>query len=393
MVELFISYSSKRSREADRLERDLRSVGVRVIRDVTTAKPFHRVSEFMKSAVERADACAALLSEPYLNSMFCMYEAVAAFRKDKARLLPVRVGVLAERFSPASAEQARQFWRAEERRLQEAARESEAVGVEAELCRAICESLVDLYAHFRDVLSPSFEELQEQLYRPLLEKLGFEPRMLRAEVIGMAWMGGDVEDQENRLDDFLEKHPDHALAHHVRGLVLQRRGDSKRSLRSYERCVALAPDFPDGHNDLAYLLENFLGDRKRAREHYERAIELDERFDLALNNLGVFLEREGDFEGAKRLFERALEVNPGYTGARMNRATLLAERFGKIEEARRELEEVLKLDDSYADAHANYAILLEDFFHDPLTAREHHARARELRAASDTREQGWENRR
>ncbi|HEX5715155.1 MAG TPA: tetratricopeptide repeat protein, partial [Thermoanaerobaculia bacterium] len=270
--------------------------------------------------------------------------------------------------------------------------DSEPVGVESEIYHTIGEALLDLYAHFRDVLSPSFEELRENAYRPLLNRLGFEPEMLRAEVIEMAWLT-DVEDQENRLDDFLEKHPDHALAHHVRGLVLANRGDYKRSLRSYERCITLDPDFPDGHNDLAFLLENFLGDRRRARQHYERAIELDRRFDLALNNLGVFLEREGDFEGAERLFEKALEVNPGYTGARMNRATLLAERFGRIEEARRELEQVLELDDNYAAAHANYAVLLEDFFDDSLSASKHRTKAQQLQAASGGRDHGWINRR
>src|SRR6185369_12750395 len=48
------------------------------------------------------------------------------------------------------------------------------------------------------------------------------------------------------------------------------------------------------------------GDIEKARRHLQRAIEISPNFDEALNNLGTYYYRDGRFETAANLFQRAL---------------------------------------------------------------------------------------
>ena len=48
-----------------------------------------------------------------------------------------------------------------------------------------------------------------------------------------------------------------------------------------------------------------------ARFRFERAVALDPENAQALNNLGVALEQQGDFAGARQAYEKALKLKPG----------------------------------------------------------------------------------
>ena len=60
------------------------------------------------------------------------------------------------------------------------------------------------------------------------------------------------------------------------------------------------------------------GKTKAALEHYLEAIRLQPRFVEAINNLGRLYLDEGRLEEAKASFRRALDINPGFTPARVN---------------------------------------------------------------------------
>ncbi len=50
---------------------------------------------------------------------------------------------------------------------------------------------------------------------------------------------------------------------------------------------------------------------QEARFRFERAVELDPQNAAALNDLAVALEQMGEFEAARRAYEKALELKPG----------------------------------------------------------------------------------
>lgn len=50
---------------------------------------------------------------------------------------------------------------------------------------------------------------------------------------------------------------------------------------------------------------------QEARFRFQRAVELDPDNASALNNLAIALEQQGDFDGARAAYEKALELKPG----------------------------------------------------------------------------------
>jgi len=60
------------------------------------------------------------------------------------------------------------------------------------------------------------------------------------------------------------------------------------------------------------------GDVVKVRQHLEKAIEISPEFDEALNYLGALDFRQGRFQEAAGLFQRALKANPDLYSARVN---------------------------------------------------------------------------
>jgi tetratricopeptide (TPR) repeat protein len=77
----------------------------------------------------------------------------------------------------------------------------------------------------------------------------------------------------------------------------------------------------------------------RAEHALRQVIERSDRFADVWNMLAVILHERGDFVGAEAYFERALELNPSYTEARMNLAVTYND-LGKYEAARRVYAEI-----------------------------------------------------
>lgn len=124
---------------------------------------------------------------------------------------------------------------------------------------------------------------------------------------------------------------DQATIRNNHGLVLEESGDFAGAAREYQRAVALAPERPLYHYNLA-IAERRQGLDAPARTHLERAIALDPRHSLALAELGSLLEESGDIAGAIAAYERAQAVEPGLVGPALNAAVLL-EKSGRPAEA------------------------------------------------------------
>jgi tetratricopeptide (TPR) repeat protein len=92
----------------------------------------------------------------------------------------------------------------------------------------------------------------------------------------------------------------------------------------------------------------------RAEQLLNVALELNPSFYPALLNKGILLVNLGDCEGAIALYDRALEINPRYAEAYSNRANARA-LLGDMEEALADYRRALELKPGFADAHYNLA--------------------------------------
>ncbi len=117
----------------------------------------------------------------------------------------------------------------------------------------------------------------------------------------------------------------------------------RRSIDYFQRAIELQPDYAEAYVSLAEAYE-FLGTAgvsaarprevmPKAKEAALKAIELDANLGEAHAALGlVLMEYEWDRAGAERSFQRALELNPGYTNTYIWYSQFLA-LTGETEEA------------------------------------------------------------
>ncbi len=92
----------------------------------------------------------------------------------------------------------------------------------------------------------------------------------------------------------------------------------RAAARSFQRAIDIDPDFAAAHVGLAdaYLLQNRYGSMPLgealtlAEPAIERALQLDARIAEAHAMRGLALQRQGDIDGAKAAYERALDLDP-----------------------------------------------------------------------------------
>ena len=63
-----------------------------------------------------------------------------------------------------------------------------------------------------------------------------------------------------------------------------------------------------------------MGDEEGAMKDYDKAIELNPNYSGAYNNRGNLRGDMGDVEGAMKDYDKAIELNPNYSKAYSNRA-------------------------------------------------------------------------
>ena len=79
------------------------------------------------------------------------------------------------------------------------------------------------------------------------------------------------------------------------------------------------------HTNLGSALDQ-LGRFDEAAPHYEEAARLNPTYPEALNNLGIWRARQGRFNEAIELFDRALSIRTNFAVAQANRDLALKKR-------------------------------------------------------------------
>ena len=153
-----------------------------------------------------------------------------------------------------------------------------------------------------------------------------------------------------------------------RGVALR---DLKRfddELASYDRALALEPDYPEALNNRGVALREL----KRfddALASFDRALALDPDYANALNNRGIVLRDLERFDDALASHDRALALEPDYAEAHNNRGVVL-QQLKRFDDALASYDRALALEPDYAEAHNNRANALQELkrFDDALAS-------------------------
>jgi tetratricopeptide (TPR) repeat protein len=151
--------------------------------------------------------------------------------------------------------------------------------------------------------------------------------------------------------DTVAKRAENPLAHFMLGGAFERAGNDARAAASYERALALKPNFSIGHENYGELLLR-QGRRAEAIAHFEAALELQPEYADAHANLGNALLAEGRVADAVRHLRRAATLAPDAAVTRYNLANALAA-AGAAPDAIAEYEAALRLAPEMVEAHFN----------------------------------------
>ncbi len=152
-------------------------------------------------------------------------------------------------------------------------------------------------------------------------------------------MTGNLPAAEGMYRQILSRHPENSTMMTWLGETLMQQGRAAEALPFLEGAVKLDPHLATVHTALAAALME-LNDLPGAHRHFLEADRLAPDPD-SKTNLGMYFGRTGNYPAARKHFEEALQLNPGFEDAHVGIAMALNGE-GRIAEAHDRIRAVLK---------------------------------------------------
>ena len=137
------------------------------------------------------------------------------------------------------------------------------------------------------------------------------------------YRNGSYDLARDRLLYSLEKNPKNAVAHYTLALTYEALGNLRLATESYEQSVRVAPRNHQVQNAYAVFLCR-QGDYDGARKYFERAAGIVENDNavITLTNAGVCMMQKPDAQAAEVFFRQALAIKASYSEALAQMALL-----------------------------------------------------------------------
>lgn len=181
----------------------------------------------------------------------------------------------------------------------------------------------------------------------------------------------EIEESEEEIEDLIDEltedseEDDKAITQSSTDIAeeLAASGDVKGATGLYRQLVENDSENVDLRYAFAMMLIENNGDKALAKEHLMVASKLDEDDEDILFALGIISESEGNFEEAKRYYEKVILLDLEHEQAYYRLGSLLANAFENQQfVASSYLQRAISLDDEYAEAYFEYAKLLNTYF-------------------------------
>ena len=117
---------------------------------------------------------------------------------------------------------------------------------------------------------------------------------------------------EGYFSNAIRIRPNSEEALYGRGLWYQEHDEFDKAIQDYTSIIKINPKNKSAHFNLGYLHQVHLKVYSEAVKHFSRAIEVDPQYAEAYLNRGLCFESMGNIVAAKKDFEAALANRPGY---------------------------------------------------------------------------------
>jgi tetratricopeptide (TPR) repeat protein len=155
--------------------------------------------------------------------------------------------------------------------------------------------------------------------------------------------------------------PDSAQMHQLMAHEETREGNTNGAVAQYRKAIAINPNLPGIHFELAELLNSSqdAAVQKQAEQEYEAALKVNPQDERSTLRIGEILDKRGDSEGALKAFNHAVELAPSDSDAKLDLAKVLIEK-NQSGKALALLEETVKLEPTNATAHYRLGTLYRE---------------------------------
>jgi cytochrome c-type biogenesis protein CcmH/NrfG len=152
--------------------------------------------------------------------------------------------------------------------------------------------------------------------------------------------------------------PDSAQMHRVIAHEETRQGNDAGALEQYRKAIALDPQLPGIHFELAELLYASTNEKlkKEAEQEYLAALKENPEDEKTIRKLGEIDAENGDTQKAFEEFSNAIQLEATDTDARLGLAKTLIE-MNQLDKAQTLLEDTVRQEPSNAIAHYRLATL------------------------------------
>ncbi len=120
---------------------------------------------------------------------------------------------------------------------------------------------------------------------------------------------GREDDAIERIQQFIEKHPDVWNAWFILGWAQRRKSLYTEGRASFEKAIELGGGNPDTLNELAICLMES-GDLSESLSRLQEALSIEPENTKVMSNMGIVLLKQGDPSSALRFFHSVLEYDP-----------------------------------------------------------------------------------
>lgn len=145
------------------------------------------------------------------------------------------------------------------------------------------------------------------------------------------------------------KHSKDPLIYDALGLLFKELNSFTHAVEQHDKSISIAPLFEDAWNNKGVALEHLARTKqpidaelvKQALICFQKVVEINPNKALGWSNLSVCHTQSGDFEGAIKAYEKAIELDKDDGTAQNQKATILHQQ-GKNDEAIKILDEAVK---------------------------------------------------
>ncbi len=355
-LKIFLSYSWADFEHASIIDTDLSSMGIKITRDIRDIDYMGSIPNFMQQ-VNESDFVILLLSESYLRSENCMYESLELLNSHKfdQKVLPISLPPVSF-YKPESSILFYQFW---DEKIAEANKHLEKYPDRDILevlkkRKAIRNSIDEIILLLKTRLIKSFTEIKSDNYGHILQKIGFDEKMIWQEILKL--QGKSFEEVELHFEELEQKWPKNRYIALTKAAKAQYAGYKLKAEKYYKDALSIHPNFPLLLNDFADFLISIKKDYVEAEKFLLRTIELDPTISIAWNNYGLVIEKlYNDRLKAFEFYRKAIDLDINNSYAHRNLGLEYIERKDKIN-GLKHLQLSVKIDPFYAEAHFDLGV-------------------------------------